>query len=226
MLSVRINLFQLLLLLLYFTGYNASAQLSSCVNADFELNSFANWTGTTGSCCPINSITPGIVAGRHTIMTGPGTDPNTNGAITVVAPGGQFSARLGNDDVGGEAEQLSYQIAVDATNALFIYRYAVVLEDPSHTLGEQPRFEIRVYDQNGLPVGCGEYNVVATAGIPGFVSIVNSAGSTVHYKDWTTVGIDLSPYIGQNVTIEFSTGDCALGGHFGYAYVDCYCSPF
>ncbi|MBK9637129.1 MAG: hypothetical protein IPO63_04685 [Bacteroidetes bacterium] len=64
--------------------------MSSCSNADFELNSFANWTGTTGSCCPINSITPGIVPGRHTIMTGPGTDPNTNGAITVVAPGGNF----------------------------------------------------------------------------------------------------------------------------------------
>ncbi|MBK9637130.1 MAG: hypothetical protein IPO63_04690 [Bacteroidetes bacterium] len=57
---------------------------------------------------------------------------------------------------------------------MFIYRYAVVLEDPSHTVAEQPRFEIRVYDQNGLAVGCGSYNVVASAGIPGFVSIVNS----------------------------------------------------
>jgi gliding motility-associated-like protein len=216
------NLFFLLLVV---AGDFAYAQLSSCANADFELNSFANWTGTTGSCCPINSVLPGIVSGRHTIMTGPGTDPNTNGAVTVVAPGGTFSARLGNDDVGGEAEQLSYQIAVDASNALFIYRYAVVLEDPNHTEQEQPRFEIRVYDQNGLAVGCGTYNVVASSGIPGFVSIVNSMGSTIHYKDWTTVGIDLSPYIGQNVTIEFSTGDCALGGHFGYAYVDCYCSP-
>ena len=225
MLLVKRKLFQLVLLLLFVAANDARAQLSSCVNADFELNSFANWTGTTGSCCPINSVAPGIVAGRHTIMTGSGTDPNTNGAITVVAPGGQFSARLGNDNVGSEAEQLSYQIAVDATNALFIYRYAVVLEDPNHTLGEQPRFEIRVYDQNGLPIGCGTYNVVASAGIPGFVSIVNASGSTVHYKDWTTVGIDLSPYIGQNITIEFSTGDCALGGHFGYAYVDCYCSP-
>ncbi len=201
------------------------AQLSSCANADFEQGSFANWTGTTGICCPINSITPGIVPGRHTIMTGPGTDPNTNGALTVVAPGGLFSARLGNDQVGAEAEQLSYQIQVDPGNALFIYRYAVVLEDPSHTVAEQPRFEIKVYDANGLPVGCGTYNVVASAGIPGFVTITNQFGSTIHYKDWTTVGIDLSPYIGQTVTIEFSTGDCALGGHFGYAYVDCYCSP-
>lgn len=206
-------------------GGEVFAQLSSCANADFEQNSFANWTGTTGFCCPINSITPGIVNGRHTIMTGPGTDPNTNGAITVVAPGGTFSARLGNDQVGGEAEQLSYQIQVDASNALFIYRYAVVLEDPSHSPQEQPRFEIRVYDANGNPVGCGTYNVYASAGIPGFQTITNQFGSTIHYKDWTTVGIDLSPYIGQTVTIEFSTGDCALGGHFGYAYVDCYCSP-
>jgi gliding motility-associated-like protein len=201
------------------------AQLSSCANADFEQNSFANWTGTTGLCCPINSITPGIVPGRHTIMTGPGTDPNTNGAVTVVAPGGTFSARLGNDNIGAEAEQLSYQISVDPTNALFIYRYAVVLEDPNHTAQEQPRFEIRVYDANGNPVGCGTYNVYASAGIPGFQTIVNQFGSTIHYKDWTTVGLDLSPYIGQTVTIEFSTGDCSLGGHFGYAYVDCYCSP-
>lgn len=63
-------------------------------------------------------------------MTGSGTDPNTNGAITVVARGGQFSAYLGNEGVGAEAEQLS----VDAMNALFIYRYTMELEDPSHTI--------------------------------------------------------------------------------------------
>ena len=50
------------------------------MNADFELGNFANWTATTGTCCPINSTSPGIVNGRHTIMTGAGTDPNTNGA--------------------------------------------------------------------------------------------------------------------------------------------------
>lgn len=203
----------------------AFAQLSSCANADFEQNSFVNWTGTTGTCCPINSTVPGIVPGRHTIMSGPGTDPNTNGAITVVAPGGQYSARLGNDSVGAEAEQLSYQISVDPSNALFIYRYAVVFENPPHLAEEQPRFEIRVFDQNGDSVGCGTYNVYATSGIPGFVTYNDTLGRTILYKDWTTVGIDLSPYIGQTVTIEFSTGDCSLGGHFGYAYVDCYCSP-
>jgi gliding motility-associated-like protein len=205
--------------------FQAAGQLSSCANADFEQNNFANWVGTTGSCCPINSTAPGIVPGRHTIMSGPGTDPNTNGALPVVAPGGQFSARLGNDNIGAEAEQLSYQFSVDPTNALFIYRYAVVFEDPSHSPEEQPRFEIKVYDVTGNTVNCGVYNVYSSSGINGFVTVTNQSGSTIHYKDWTTVGIDLSPYIGQTVTIEFSTGDCALGGHFGYAYIDCYCSP-
>lgn len=216
----------LFIFLLVGTSQHSYAQLSSCVNADFELGNFGNWTATTGTCCPINSTSPGIVNGRHTIMTGAGTDPNTNGAISVVAPGGLFSARLGNDNTGSQAEQLSYQINVDSTNALFIYRYAVVLEDPSHTAQQQPRFEIRVYDSNGIAVGCGTYNVYASAGIPGFVSLVNQFGNFVRYQNWTTVGLDLSPYIGQTIMIEFSTGDCKLGGHYGYAYVDCYCSPF
>ncbi|MBK9637895.1 MAG: PKD domain-containing protein [Bacteroidetes bacterium] len=217
--------FWLLLCMMMWTSQRSYSQLSSCINADFEQGTFVNWTGTTGVCCPINSTTTGIVSGRHTIMTGSGTDPNTNGAVPVVAPGGQFSARLGNDNTGAQAEQLSYQISVDTTNALFIYRYAVVLEDPSHSPSAQPRFEIRVYDANGLPVGCGTYNVYASAGIPGFITIVNQSGGVIRYQNWTTVGLDLSAYIGQTITIEFSTGDCAHGGHFGYAYVDCYCSP-
>ncbi len=202
------------------------AQTSSCLNADFELNNFTGWQGTTGSCCPINSTVPGLVATRHTIMTGPGTDPNTNGVLKVVAPGGQYSARLGNDNVGAEAEQLIYSFPVSPNNQLFIYRYAVVLEDPFHDSLDQPRFEIKVFAQNGNTIGCGVYNVYAAAGIPGFVTIQGPSGSEIHWKDWTTVGIDLSGYVGQTVTIVFSTGDCALGGHFGYAYIDCFCYPF
>jgi gliding motility-associated-like protein len=200
-------------------------QTSTCSNADFELGNFSNWSGTTGGCCPIISTATGIVNGRHTIMTGNGFDPFSNGNIPVVAPGGLFSARLGNSNIGAEAEQLSYSFSVGTNNTLFIYRYAVVFEDPNHDAASQPRFEIRVFDANGAPINCGTYNVFSSGGIPGFVTYNDNFGNTYHYKDWTTVGIDLSAYVGQNVTIEFSTGDCAYGGHFGYAYLDTYCSP-
>src|SRR5690606_15417991 len=103
--------------------------------------------------------------------------------------------------------------------------YAVILEDPSHSPAEQPRFEIRVFDENGDSDPCGLYNVYAQENNDGFVSITNQFGAYVHYRDWTTVGMDLSDLIGQTVTIEFSTGDCSQGGHYGYAYIDAYCSP-
>ena len=45
----------------------------------------------------------------------------------------------------------------------------------------------------------------------------------VVWKDWTSVVIDLSPYIGQNITIQFTTYDGALRTHFGYAYIACSC---
>ncbi len=218
------------ILSLTFFGYlPVAAQQSSCPNADFELNSFAGWSGTTGTCCPINSTFPGIVPGRHTIMTGPGTDPNTNNQLSVVAPGGNFSVRLGNDFANYQAEQLRYSFLVTPQTALFIYRYAVVLQDPGHDPGDQPRFEIRVFDQNGdIDSVCGMYSVVAAAGIPGFQTIVDPLDSTntVHWKNWTSVGIDLTSKMGSVITIEFSTGDCNLGAHYGYAYIDCMCFEF
>jgi PKD repeat protein len=213
-------------ILLTFGSNSVKAQSTSyCVNADFEVGDFTNWQGFTGSCCPINVPNPGIVPGRHTIISAPAIDPNTcNGLQVLPAFAGGHVCRLGNDNVNAEAEQLRYDLAVDSNNALFVYRFAVVLEDPGHAPQDQPRFEIRVLDSLGNVVDpiCGQYFVESGQSIPGFQTCVNSG--TV-WKDWTTVGINLAPYIGQNITLEFSTGDCALGGHYGYAYLDAYCMP-
>jgi hypothetical protein len=47
--------------------------------------------------------------------------------------------------------------------------------------------------------------------------------SNIYYKDWHTITISLSSFIGQNVTIEFAAADCTPGGHRGYAYVSSQC---
>lgn len=202
-----------------------TSQTTHCPNAGFEMGDFTYWQGFTGSCCPIYVPNPGIVPGQHTIITAPGTDPNTcdNLQILPAFAGGQV-CRLGNEQVGAQAEQLRYDLAVDSNNALFVYRYAVVLQDPGHSPADQPRFQIRVLDSLGNVIDpiCGQYFVEAGQNIPGFQYC---ATYSVVWKDWTTVGINLSPYIGQDITLEFSTGDCALSGHFGYAYLDCYCMP-
>lgn len=195
---------------------------SSCSNVDFEGGTFAGWTGYTGTCCPISTTTPGLVAGRHTITSGTGVDPFVP-SIPVVSPfGGTYSCQLGNSNVGYEAERLVFTFPVTAANPNFTYQYAVILEDPSHGASDQPRFQVNIKNQSGQTIPCGFYNVVAGSGIPGFQS---TSGGTIIYKEWSLVAVDLTNYIGQNITVEFQTGDCGQGGHFGYAYIDASCNP-
>ena len=212
------------LVLLFFLFSAAVSSQESCYNLDFESGTLIGWEGGTGICCPVEITNFGIIRGRHSIMKGKGVDPNTCGKIPVVAPGGSFSARLGNDNTGKEAETLSYTLDITEANSLFIYKYAVVLQDPGHKPEEQPYFRVNVFNENRelIDPACGAYNVVATSNLPGFEKCEMNK---VVYKDWTTVGLDLSPYIGQIIIVEFETSDCALGGHFGYAYVEAYCSP-
>lgn len=193
-----------------------------CINADFEQGNLTGWVTSSGfhpgydplGCCPNPN-------GQQTIMTGAGNDPY--GGFPVVYPGGSFSLRLGNNGVNGEADRIEQTFQVSPSNANFSYKYAVVFEDPNHPANEQPFFEVEMLNAAGNPIPCTAYYVAAGAGIPGFF---NSPTSGVIYKPWSTVLVDLTPFMGQNVTIRFSTYDCSLGGHFGYAYIDGVCQSF
>jgi hypothetical protein len=203
---------------------------SQCDNADFELGNFTGWVGRTGTCCPINFTNTGIVASQHTITSGTGTDPRTCNQVPVVSPqGGNFSARLGNPQRGARAAGVTYTYTVTANSSLFTYQYAVVFEDPGHFDDEQPRFETQVI-AGGQPIPCTQYMVTASSNLPGFQSCpgIDAQGNPISilYRNWSTVGVDLSAYIGQSVTLEFRAGDCDLGGHYGYAYIDAIgCQP-
>ena len=69
--------------------------------------------------------------------------------------------------------------------------------------------------------------VTSGSGLPGFASCLPEFSAcesdSVEWKNWTTVGVDLSGYIGQTVKIQFTAFDCTPGGHFGYAYISCFC---
>jgi hypothetical protein len=98
----------------------------------------------------------------------------------------------------------------------------VVFEDPGHTSNEQPFFRALLRDQSGNIIPCSEFVVSAAGNLPGFFNSTTCTG--VRYKPWSTVNVDLDNYIGQAVTAEFTTGDCAQGAHYGYAYIDAACS--
>lgn len=199
-----------------------------CVNMDFESGDVTGWELTRGNVdgsVPFSyvgefAVGPGVY---HTVFGG-GVDPIT-GIPRVNPLGGAFSTRLGNGNgTGARAARMKQTFMVDATNYMFTYSYAVIFQSPvGHDLEELPYFTVRVIDSSGVDVPCGEYSVIADAANATDYQSINWGGTPVLYKDWETVFANLYAYIGQNVTVIFTAGDCSLSGHFGYAYVDASC---
>lgn len=161
----------------------------------------------------------GISNGRHTIVSHQGYDSNTNNQLPYLPPGETKVVQLGDKYPGGNAEAIEYVFTVDYFKSILLLKFAVVFEDPSHEPYEQPRFVVRVLNEQGsLVEECAEYDVTAAGSIPGF----NSVGM-VRWRPWTNVGIDLSSYIGKKVRVQFVTYDCLFSAHFGYAYFTAKC---
>ncbi len=204
---------------------------SPCTNPGFEAGT-GFWDYYTGTACASSTSDPcSIVAGfsssQHVIQTVGGSDPVVGAALPVVGPGGGSSSlMLGDGPVtGGYASRASISFTVSAANANFTYRYACVLQDPvsGHTDPERPYFNVHLRDGAGNLIMCGEYMVMAKPPVVGFTE--TSPGSAIWWRNWTTVMVPLSSYIGQCVTVQFTSSDCSQGGHYGYAYIDGDCDP-
>ena len=198
-------------------------------NLDFEDGSLSNWQCLSGNASSnfgknyitlTNSIP---LAGRHEIIsasTAIQKDPFGN-FPTRCPYGGKYSVKLGNDQVGKEAEGISYTFTIptNVDTLTFTYFYAVVFEDPRHDTFDQPRFFVTAYDvQTGDVINCASYDYVSTARLPGFT--VSKVNPNVLFKDWSPVSLQFFGLNGREVRLEFKTADCTLGGHFGYAYLD------
>ncbi|MGV3609763.1 MAG: Ig-like domain-containing protein [Fluviicola sp.] len=233
-------------------GFNYTIQISNtvpahpanptqpaCTNIGFDAGSTSGWLGSWGHSMqtgifpqPTPTYTPifyNTTGGHHAITT-PGTD--LQAPIQTVCPqipGNTNSLMLGdgpNGAYGGSSIEQKFQVT--ASNALFIYYYALVIQDggasgsTAHTDQEQPYFKIEALNCAGAPIACGNLLVTGGPGIPGFTQI----GTTgIYWKDWTPVMLDLTPYIGSCVTMRFTAGDCSIGAHYAYAYLDATCAP-
>lgn len=165
----------------------------------------------------------GIAINRHTLITQQGTDPNTGFLLPFLPAGENAVIRLGNSQVGAEAEAVTYRFTVNPDFSLLELKFAVVFQDPGHIQVAQPRFVVKVINAMGqLLEQCTEYDVSASGNVPGFNSYTGS-GLPVRWRPWTSVGIDLSQYIGQEIRVQFITYDCSQSGHYGYAYYTAHC---
>ncbi|RYZ21284.1 MAG: hypothetical protein EOO16_13655 [Chitinophagaceae bacterium] len=200
-----------LFLFLVLAGARATGQCPP--NIGFENGNFDFWELDPAG------LPPG--SDRHEIMNA-ASGADYYGNFPRLCPfGGNYSARLGNDRTGAEAEHLSYTFTVPAGQNSFTltYFYAIVLQNPDHTWQEQPRFTVKALDvATGQVIGCSTFDFVSSGSLPGFE--VSASDPNVVYRNWTPGSLQIDGLAGHTILLEFGTYDCTRGGHFGYAYVD------
>jgi gliding motility-associated-like protein len=214
------------------------AQDSNCTNLNFELGDFTNWEGYTWvySTLDTSKNTPkvkGIITPRQTIMTDiSARDENTGYELKKIPPGYKYSARLGIESNSATyfrclEQSLRYTMYIDSGNALLVVKFALVLEYATdHAATNEPRFRFTLFNYAGDTIpDCSNYDVYSSNNnVKGFQEFTTLRGM-VQWRDWTTVGINLSKYIGQTIVIEFMTADCTKAYHYGYAYFVADCHP-
>ena len=154
----------------------------------------------------------GVVPGRHTVITEQGFD-SIIPSLQLMPSGATRSVRLGNSAVGAEGEAIIYDILVTEERSILLLSYAAVMQNPDHVATRQPRFSLDILDSKGknLDYLCGAFDFVAS-------DKLGWQGSDPMWKDWTTVGLDLSNYVGSRIQVRLTNRDCAEKGHYGYAY--------
>lgn len=168
---------------------------------------------------------PDNMYSRHTIVSDTtATDPRTGGMLKCVPSGYAASVRLGNWDIGGQAESILYEYIADTTNAdILLLRYAAVMEEPGHIPEHQPKIHISLVDEDGNEIypECYSADFVASEALGWNQYMYDTC--KVLWKDWTAVGIDMKPLQGQRFFLKITTYDCNEMGHFAYAYFTLEC---
>ena len=224
------------------SGYNSNSNFPLTVPVAGIGTAFTGVNSGIYACQDVNIITSAFTPSNDPIVS-PVLDPS--GGTTSVRLGGfhnnvawnggsPMSIPCGSayywDDIWSNGEEITKTINVTAANSLLSFDYAVVLNDGGHGAGSQPYFHVTITNTLGVVLStCTEYYVQAAAGSPpagfvnsGYVSTLD--GSVLYYKSWTGNSINLTPYIGQTIIVEFSSAGCTLGAHCSWAYVDAICS--
>ena len=207
-----------------------------------------------------------LLCTRQTVVKTAGQD-YLQPSLSMLPPGKSTSIRLGNPRAGGrgtpqvnptqyatwhlQAEAVSFDITVTPDNALLLFRYAAIMDRPSHPLtgsnpNASPYFEVGLVNRNTYVLKEEDLLNKSTAYFcrsgdsdiannPEWRRFARTGFSNCYWKDWTTVGFDLTPYMGQTIRLRVENYDCILASasttnftyckdHFGYMYLYAECA--
>ncbi len=192
-------------ILLFFSCPKLYSQ-SFCENIDFEDGDTTQW----------------YTQGDVKIVNLSEEDPF---GLFPLATSGFFSVKLGTE-LHPNQSTIKRSIYIDQETKYFIYSYALVLLGMDHSEEEAARVDLKITDENGQIIPCAAYSAVARPLLSDgfFQSDSVYEGLPVFYKPWITNAVDLSMYIGQTLTFEISNRWCIYDVHFGYSYIDAYCT--
>jgi len=213
---------------------------AQCPAEGLQDGSFNGWNRFTRTNLPAGSQLSSINA------TIPSADPNrfayitdtvlkdsfTNNVVLLVAPGMNYSIRIGDVENGAKGERMTTSFIVSNANSLLTFNYAFVGESSNnpHQIDFQPIFGTQIKDQNDSVLLCSDVLFIpdylaSNTFVYNFPN-ANGSPSKIQYSNWRTVSFDLRPYLGQVLTIEVANRDCILGNHFAYGYFSFECGAF
>jgi hypothetical protein len=196
--------------------------LRALTNPGFESGDFTGWTTTTGTG-PLVAVLP-----YATIVATPSLAPNSNNTLTQVYNGtyaGEvYSGYNDLDHLDWAQISQTDNTTISAATPFLSFWFSAVLNGTHYLTGPM----IGVTD----PYGSDAYVLVNVLvnGVPiysqrfswydNLASLVNVGLDPWRVLPWTQYYYDLSGYVGQTATIQYTAYDCAFGGHYCYGYID------
>lgn len=150
-------------------------------------------------------------------------DPNTheNGGLHTVPNGEIATVRLGAYTASGQSARVEYKYTVTpGMSDLLDLKYAVVMESGGHgsSLADtdmNPTFTLNILDGSGREAdACVQRYFVAGYGGQGNW---HQEGDW-YWCDWSTITVSLRQYVGQTITLRFTSTRCSYDTHPAYAY--------
>ena len=152
--------------------------------------------------------------------------------LRTIPDGEIASVRIGSWEESAHVARVVYDFTVDTEEAsVLMLKYALVLQSSGHEEPARPRFTLKIVDgDTGKELStCTTVDFAAQTSGDGWYrspakSLSEPDARDVCWRDWTTVGLNLTDFDGTHVRIILTAYGCTASVHFGYAYFTLNCT--
>ena len=100
---------------------------------------------------------------------------------------------------------------------VFVFNFALILQNPNHQYHQQPFAQVTLYDQNDNII---QRRCLVSDSDDCIFNSIGSGSSQLLYSDWSCMKLNTMDYIGQPVRAEFVTAYCTPTQHYAFMYID------